>query len=440
MRRRWTESAFFLLVAQSSISHVLATPFSNFQSLDLLPRQQAATCGGKAGLSTCGSNFPSEFCCPTSTTCVPLNSTQAVAVICCPKGADCGRIQTVPCDVNQYNATLHPDNQIHIDNTTNIKLPTCGDKCCPLGYSCNGNTCIADKAAPSTGATPSATPSPSSTDKPAASQTSDSTPISAIPQTPAGNSDPGFPAKAVVAGFFPGMALGALLTLLLLWAIKKRKESLEKNRYSGDFGHVSRSISDPIYDPVYAARTDFIRRGSVSAHPSPANSRTGMVQRSNTQTSHVGGGGFLGSPRVRSLFSKSPKIGTAMPFPAPTINRPDRDPYRTPTRSPTTRRKSLKNKNAYKAGGIGKRLDVARSGSTETIDVLMPAPSFLQVPVGLGMQNGDGKRLTTDSSMTQATTFTKLMERAGFEGEERRDVREGSQQGRWKGGPFMREK
>jgi hypothetical protein len=48
----------------------------------------------------------------------------------------------------------------------------------------------------------------------------------------------------------------------------------------------------------------------------------------------------------------------------------------------------------------------------------MPAPSFLEPPRGHGMREN---RLTTD---TTNTTFTKLMERAGFDDEGRKEVRD----------------
>jgi hypothetical protein len=60
-----------------------------------------------------------------------------------------------------------------------------------------------------------------------------------------------------------------------------------------------------------------------------------------------------------------------------------------------------------------------REHSTETIDVLMPAPnlSFLAPPKAPGMREN---RATCDSG---TTTFTKLMERAGFDDDESRDVK-----------------
>ena len=62
-----------------------------------------------------------------------LNGDEVKSVICCPAGSDCAFIQPITCDLTQLTATLHPDNQMHLSDTTGIELPTCGSKCCPLG-------------------------------------------------------------------------------------------------------------------------------------------------------------------------------------------------------------------------------------------------------------------------------------------------------------------
>ena len=66
-----------------------------------------------------------------------LNGGDIQSVICCPSGSDCAYIQPTTCDTTQLNATLHPDNQMHLSETDGIDLPKCGDKCCSLGYTCS---------------------------------------------------------------------------------------------------------------------------------------------------------------------------------------------------------------------------------------------------------------------------------------------------------------
>lgn len=383
-------------LSRISVVSLLLTIFPLTQASNLLLRQ-AQTCGGIQGLQMCGGDFPASFCCDQSTICTRVNTTDVPSVVCCPKGDNCSAIQPVPCDVSLYNATLHPENQIHIADAKDIELPKCGAQCCPLGYACNNGMCSASTAKP----TQTATSIPSATNPSSASQTS------ACSSAPVIRTSSSFDGKAFVAGFFTGIVIGALGVIGLMWIIKKRREA-ERSRYSGDFGHVARTISDPIYDPMVAARTDFIRRGSQSVHSTPS------VQKRNIGTRAAGGGAGL-TPKFKSMWDRTPKLGgfsgwSGLPSnpapPPPAVRAGDRDPYRTPGQTPkrTTSRQT----------SSAKRPLVTRSTSTETIDVLMPAPSFLEPPKAPGMREN---RLTQDSGHT---TFTKLMERAGY-GEDSRD-------------------
>jgi hypothetical protein len=330
---------------------------------------------------------------------MPLNSAITQSVICCPANSDCAIIQTITCDVNQLNATLHPENQMHLAKTDGVALPTCGDKCCPLGYTCKSGMCFKETSSPSSSPT-SSLPTPSATKPASASQTSSCPAAPVAPQS-------SFDGRSFAAGLFPGLVTGALITLGLLWLIKKRRESQAKERYSGDFGHVARQISDPIYDPQHAARTDFMRRGSASAHTSP-NSATNLYNNDKAPVHGL-------TPRIKSMWASTPKLNFGFSNPAPAPPPPliraghSQDPYTTPRHTPRRKHRSHRNSN---------RPEPARSGSTETIDVLMPAPSFLEPPRGHGMREN---RLTTD---TTNTTFTKLMERAGFDDEGRKEVRD----------------
>jgi hypothetical protein len=366
--------------------------------------RQASTCGGKPNLQQCGSGFPSDFCCPTGSKCSSLNSAGVQSVICCPEGSDCAVIQTITCDVSQLNATLHPDNQLHISETNGVKLPTCGDSCCPPSYICKSNMCFKDPA--SSPSPTSASPTPSATKPSSASQTSSCPAAPVVTQT-------GFNGGSFAAGLFPGIIIGALGTIGLLWVIKKRRESQAKERYSGDFGHVARQISDPIYDPQRAARTDFMRRGSHSVQPSPNSASDLVYNDKNNQPVH----GL--TPRIKSMWDRTPKLnfGFASGLPSNPARPPpairagnSQDPYTTPRHTPRRKHKSHRSTRSHRPEG-------ERTGSTETIDVLMPAPSFLEPPKPPGMREN---RFTTDSNNT---TFTKLMERAGFDDERRKDVR-----------------
>ncbi|KAF9692296.1 hypothetical protein EKO04_009384 [Ascochyta lentis] len=410
-------SAFFLFTSV----------ITSTQASSLFARQ-AQTCGGVQGLQQCGSSFPSDFCCPTDSTCMSLNSADVQSVICCPAGADCAFIQPITCDVKQLNATLHPDNQMHLSDTTGIKLPTCGTQCCPLGYTCKSGMCSKDETSPSP--TPSATSTPSATRPASSSQTSGCPAPVPVKQ--------GFDGKSFAAGLFPGLVIGALGAIALIWLINKRRESESEKKYSGDFGHVARHISDPIYDPEHAARVDFIRHPSLSTHRSPHsyNSNTGMVSNGMPSKPTVGTGL---TPRIRSMWDRTPKLNfgfnngpglpanpkPAHPPPAVRAGSSDRDPYKTPTftpkRAPSQRRTSRSSRSHRRREPEMEQRPPApdRQDSTETIDVLMPAPnlSFLAPPKAPGMREN---RATCDSG---TTTFTKLMERAGFDDDVNRDVK-----------------
>lgn len=85
----------------------------------------------------CGNSLPSNFCCPTGTTCNSL--ADDTTVLCCGEGLDCSSILPITCSINELNATAFPETSVHTTNLT-AELPTCGDGCCPFGYACNGDS------------------------------------------------------------------------------------------------------------------------------------------------------------------------------------------------------------------------------------------------------------------------------------------------------------
>ena len=425
---RLSRISLFLLFILSSTLHT-----SNASRL--FPRAPE-TCGGLPNLNQCGGDLPSSFCCGQDTTCTTVNST-VQAVICCPKGKDCSTIQTVPCDTTQYDANLHPDNQIHFAST-DLELPTCGSACCPLGYTCNSGMCISVKTPPSIPPTASSTPtSPASV-----SQTSSS---SSQAESPLPKPTSSFDPKSFAAGFFPGLLLGALAVILFVW-LSSRRKAKARTRYSGDFGPVARTISDPIYDPLHA-RTDFIRRPSQRSEPSLYKAPAAPIG-----TRAAGGTAATGlTPRLKSMWERTPKLpvfssntngggswsalhaspstspNITIPHPAIRAGDPLRDPYLTPGQTPEDRhrRRKRRTKRDHSASSHSHSHSHAHSKShrtptevsSETIDVLMPAPSFLEPPRAPGMREN---RMTADSGHT---TFTKLMERAGYGEETRESVR-----------------
>ncbi|KAL9614289.1 MAG: hypothetical protein Q9167_001245 [Letrouitia subvulpina] len=204
-------------------------------------------------------------------------------------------IAPLTCDLNAQNATLHPINPLHSTDLGGT-LQKCGSNCCPKGFACSNGQCLMQTAPQSSAKPSSSKPATSnsgaSTAKPASSTVSSSASASASKTpgpTSASNSESPivgavhcekFPASAVLIGFFPGILLGALLTVAAIVCIGRRRA---KKEHEDEINSVAATVSDPIYQDNNAFRTDFLRRESKS--------------RYSNRTS-----------RVRSLFSRSPTL------------------------------------------------------------------------------------------------------------------------------------
>ncbi|KAI9671517.1 MAG: hypothetical protein M1817_003569 [Caeruleum heppii] len=218
------------------------------------------------GFTSCGiPDLPSNFCCPQGKECIALNS--GTSVLCCPTGQDCEFIKPISCDITQQNATEHPKAEL-MSTRLDITLEECDGQCCPEGYKCQDAGCVRSESSTATTASTSSTTSTSSpTETSPTTSTTDSTSASSPTSTatsttfnapslsnPEIQCDP-FPAKAVVAGFFPGAVVGAILGIVGVMCCRGRKK-----------------ISAPIYQPHEVCRTDFLRR-SRSQPPMPRAAR-----------------------------------------------------------------------------------------------------------------------------------------------------------------------
>ncbi|KAH0541663.1 hypothetical protein FGG08_003894 [Glutinoglossum americanum] len=277
---------------------------------------------------------------------------------------------------------------------TQSALVSCGSKCCPRGFECQGSLCVAKNEDKSVSPSPSSSSLPSSTSAvstptsnpaiivPNATTKQNSTPAPTAPAalgstvtTTSNNSS--YPARAVVAGFFPGMIAGALLYFLVLLLLKWRQR--REARRSGTFGRISATVSDPIYiKPQDTYRTDFLRRSSSSApRPSMSNNGSGLS-------------GFPG-PEVNAFLSsdgKSPDKSGSPRRAQDALGRshPDAPAVRTITSSPRA--------------------------STVSIDVFAdPTPHSLY-PAGLRPPPADMR----GSHATATTTFGDMMVGVGSSG------------------------
>jgi len=310
------------------------------------------SCSGS--YNQCGKGFPNNFWCPSSSTCVGVNSN--TTAICCPSGQNCDYISPIDCDIQQQNATSYPKSTV---KTTQLdgKLKSCGDSCCPLGYSCVSNqVCVADKG--------------TSTASPSTSTDTSGVTFSTVPSPSAETSTcESFPAKAIVAGFFPGAIFGAVLALLIGTCLRRRahkRSQTPESKFVPHWSHRTSSgavmgISSPMASEDSSYRTDFLLRPSA---------RSSLGARSTRSRLNRTGS------RVRSLFNPSARVDKDVP-PLPTVPNPV-----TPPRQ--------------------------RQPSTESIKVYSPPGAFAQSRKFLGPEPYPGPMGRPD------TTFSDLMKTVGF--------------------------
>lgn len=261
------------------------------QAIGLLPR--ASTCS-LSGFASCNQDgLPDNFCCPTTSTCVPFNNKKSA--ICCPTGQTCSVITAISCDITQQNATLHPESQLFSTELSGSLASCNGNMCCPNGYSCQNNQCIVrtsstsamiSSSSASTQKTTSSSSSASATTSPiTTSATATATPISSSPATTSSSVPrahcPQFTPAGTLVGFFAGLACGILLTVVFLCCFGHRHHNEPSSPTSPDFSNVRASISDPIYKSAgmdAAVRADFLRK-------EPRKSLRSMFSRSSTMRS-----------------------------------------------------------------------------------------------------------------------------------------------------------
>ncbi|KAG4031452.1 hypothetical protein MFRU_009g02250 [Monilinia fructicola] len=371
---------------------------------------ERAICPESSYKQCTNAGLPSDFCCPSSSTCISL--AQNTTLLCCPSGSDCSTIQPITCDITQQDITAHPENTLKTTALT-ATLEKCGSNCCPFGYTCvNGNcqmnidqadsapggqqqSSVASSAtssvatssetkATATSGSDSSSTNPSTTS--AASSTS--TPITIIPET-----CDKFPTDALLVGFFPGLSLGVLLSLLVVCCLGRRKASHRKSGSS--FGN----ISDPV--PTSDVRTDFLRKMPQT----PSTSAGGTPQRQKTIT------------RVRSLFRKS--TATAMsnspripyqnsPSPTPPIPLNIQRQKQTamtearPVTPPLQREPSFEDINIFTDAHTASSFRAARDQQHQR---QQQNPSHLGVPPIFGQERG-----------SHQTTFSDMLEKSGLAG------------------------
>ncbi|ATZ45635.1 hypothetical protein BCIN_01g03810 [Botrytis cinerea B05.10] len=371
---------------------------------------ERATCPQADYVQCANTGLPSDFCCPSTSTCIAL--AQNTTLLCCPSGSDCSTIQPITCDITQQNITSHPENTLKTTALT-ATLEQCGSNCCPFGYTCvNGNCQMnADQAdsvpgqqqssAGSTGTSSIATSSgtqvtatsgspsftnPSSTSTPS----STGTPITIIPKT-----CDKYPVEAILIGLFPGIAIGALLALLTVCCLGRRKPSQRKSGSS--FGN----ISDPV--PTSYVRTDFLRKMPQT----PSTSAGGTPRRNKTIT------------RVQSLFRKSTATGMsnsptiayqnspppALPIPLNIQRNKQMQVPNRPITPPLQREPSFEDINIFTDADTASSFRQVREQQNQTQS---QSVNHLGVPPTFGIQ--------AQERGSHNTTFTDMLEKSGLAG------------------------
>lgn len=363
----------------------IATPlFTSNTNARLMPLrdlfERSSSCLVSGDVYCAGTHLPSNFCCPSTSTCLTLASN--TTLLCCPEGETCSVVATIPCNIQNLNATANPSSQLHTTELSGT-LPTCGSSCCPFGYSCSSDeTCVINAnqnpsstasisstaASKSATSTPTILPDPSNTATTAAASSAQPSSVTTKPST-----DNEFPVKAVLAGLFPGIVAGILIAVSVFCCLGARRRSKATKT----------QVSNPIYQPGSSLRTDFLRRQA----PTPT-STVGNLKRATT------------IEHVKSLFHKSNASSDTLSSFA--SNNPMTSIPRAAPVPPGGPLEPHPNPRIFVSGAGASPAMRQRESGTEEINVGFRG-------TGLGVQGVDGLHRGSHQ-----TTFSDMMERANF--------------------------
>jgi len=273
---------------------------------------------------------------------------------------------------------------------------------------------------PSASSSSGTAPPTSSSTSPARKSTGTSIPANG---TPTQVSRTGFSGRDFAAGFIPGLILGIIATAALMLYLLRRKRNPEKDSIFNE--KPDRQISDPIYNPQFTVRTDFLHKRTASAP-----STTAVASSPKTTF----GGYYNPSIHHPSPSSSSDHI-LATPTPAPKRTHPksatngltatpSTPPLRvralfTTAKSPSLRRKKSTRSLARKAS------DKASDVSEATIDVRMShGTRVMTPPLGRGgglypptvTRPGAAAAAGPAGESRRGTTYSDVLRAIGGEG------------------------
>lgn len=210
--------------------------------------------------------LPTDFKCSSSSTCVSLDNSSSA--LCCPQQQTCNQIKPIDCETQLQNATTYP-NALIFTSKLNQALPKCGaSTCCPFGYNClqSGGTsfCQLNAETSHSGVINSTSSATVSLAMPTA--TSTSTPTATIAGINSNQHLPPskcnkFPGGVFMAGFFPGILIGALGVVAWMILTGRHQKEDDSDRDSVQAMKPPLVISAPLPHPNSGSRADFLRRG-----------------------------------------------------------------------------------------------------------------------------------------------------------------------------------
>lgn len=223
------------------------------------PRDDDLSCPSSA-YNSCGSDVPSNFCCPSNQECLVLAA--KTTILCCPKGL-CQSIRPILCSIQLQDPALYPLAPI-LTTALDKELPRCGNACCPFGYTCKDETeCVLnDKQddlelfVPPASATSHTPEQTSITVAHAETQTPTGTlAVNVEPDLAPSEDDDSFnPAGLITAATVAGICLVAVVVMILYMKFGKKKaperpptrESFTKHRDSGWGSWTSFTTQEPL--------------------------------------------------------------------------------------------------------------------------------------------------------------------------------------------------
>ncbi|KAF5023853.1 hypothetical protein F66182_4057 [Fusarium sp. NRRL 66182] len=397
-----------LLLAALCASTTSALPASHVFS-------RADTC--KSDQTSCNSDLAS-FCCPEGNSC-RLLAGQTTAV-CCPEGETCNTIQPITCDIRGQDQKRFPNAPVKTI-VFNVELQKCGGRCCPFGYSCEGEQCVLDKdqseppegaelpnetstAVPSaittaTGAieTISISAAPTSSSEPteaAGAGSESSTDSESSAEEDSNSTDESGPATtSIIGGVVGGCIILLIIGIVVFLYVRRQKKhektaGLEKGSHIYGYGRRSNSdasfgniISEPISQPN-SYRADFILK-------TPSTQRSSIMPE--RQLSNASNRLQPPPPRIRISIpnpfdSPNPSPNAAQPGPGDD----DESIRRGNVRLPPIR--TMKASSYYSRRPATPELQ--REPSSENINIFADPSTVKPRP------------------LTRATTFTDLMDEA----------------------------